>query len=336
MIKAKEARLFRSIASVKTDIKMGKPKVLLVTIPNMITQSDLTPITAVADLEYLELERISSEDLAIKCHGFDVLMLNYDVIKKLDATFYAHENVQILKTISTDITGMDWAKPDLAEQNNVTLQNIPHYSTESVAETIVCEILLHSRQRLSAFKDVINGRDIEAREGINLLDRKAGIVGFGSIGSRVNELLSCFGMNVSIWNRTPKGTTSLQSLEGIFEESEVICLSMAAIIDGKDANKHIIGRDLLMRCKGAIIINLARDILVDSDAMVEAIKAGCVAGYTVETSPSAIETFSKIDCVHIAPKNAWKSKESLKLLADTWVLNTISAINDQPDNVYKD
>src|SRR5262249_22544939 len=158
-------------------------------------------------VDYRELPSIAEVDLAKSCAGYDYLMLNMDVVPKsgslkLTENFYAHSSVRRLKTIAVDMTGMDYFSPKAAAAAGVMLQNIPHYSSQSVAESILAEILLHSRQRHLAYVDEIKGRLVEARKGINLLNRTAGIVGYGSIGSTVAGLLSALGMKVIVWNRS--------------------------------------------------------------------------------------------------------------------------------------
>jgi lactate dehydrogenase-like 2-hydroxyacid dehydrogenase len=71
--------------------------------------------------------------------------------------------------------------------------------------------------------------------------------------------------------------------------------------------------------------------------MVEALQSGKVAGYTVERSAAVLASpLAKQDAVHLPPSNAWFSDESLQILRDTWVANVISAIQGNPQNIYRD
>jgi lactate dehydrogenase-like 2-hydroxyacid dehydrogenase len=321
---------------------MATSKTLVVTIPDMIGEVDLAPLKELSTVDYREMAKISEEELAALCEGYDYLMLNYDVVPtvgkfKLTDKFYSKPAVKALKAIATDITGMDWSSPKEAEANGIVLLNIPHYSTESVAESILAEILLHSRQRHSAYMDEIRGRTVEARKGINLLGRTAGILGLGSIGSRVAELLKAIGMDVIGWNRTPRPGFENVSLQALFDEADIICVCLKTIKEGGTPNTGIVSRDLLFRCNGAIIVNLANAALVDHEAMVEALASGKVAGYTVERSAAIVSSpLARQDGVHLPPPNAWFSDESLQYLRETWVANVISAIHGKPQNTYHD
>src|SRR5262249_36283919 len=159
---------------------------------------------------------------------------------KLTEVFYSHPNVRNLKTIAVDMTGVDYFTPKAAASAGIMLQNIPHYSSESVAESILAEVLLHSRQRHLSYVDEIKQQAVTARKGINLAGRTAGIIGYGSIGSTVAGLLSCLHMKVVVWNRSPKSGVDMVSLEELFRTSDVICITMKTVTEGEGANVNII------------------------------------------------------------------------------------------------
>jgi phosphoglycerate dehydrogenase-like enzyme len=317
---------------------MGLPRVLVVTIPGMIGADDLAGLRAHADVEYREMKTsVSESDLARLCDGHDYLMLNYDVIKNLGESFYESPHVRSLKAIAADITGMDWASPHAAAANGVPLLNIPHYSTESVAETTLTEVLLHSRRRHAAYVDEIRGREIKERRGINLAGRTAGVVGLGSIGSRVAELLAGIGMDVVAWSRTPRAGVTMISLPELFKTAGVICVCAKTVTQGPERNVHMIDESLLRHCDQTIIVNLANFNLVDHEAMAEAVITGKVAGYTVERTPPMLASpLADLDAVHLAPTDAWSSEESLQALRENWVGNILAAIDGRLQNVYRD
>jgi phosphoglycerate dehydrogenase-like enzyme len=316
---------------------MQKPKTLVVTIPGMIGDSDLAELREYSEVEYREVDRIDEQSLASLCVGFDYLMLNYDVVKKLSEQFYTYAPVRSLKAIAADITGMDWASPSGASREGVMLLNIPHYSTESVAESVLAEILLHSRQRHSAYVDEIKGREVIGRKGFNLRGSIAGVVGVGSIGKRVAEMLSAIGMQVILWNRTALNLPSEVSLEELFKRSKVICICLRTVKQGADRNVNIIGDELLGLCNGAVVVNLANSQLVDHTAMAQHIQSGTIIGYSADRDKALLESnLAKLDAVHLPPANAWFSDESLNTLRETWVANVVSAIKGSPQNVYLD
>ena len=318
---------------------MSKPKTLVVTIAGMISEVDLAPLRDVSDVQYVELPAIGELDLAERCAGFDFLMLNMDVVTKtgslkLTDAFYQHQGTRKLRGVAVDMTGMDYFSPHSAAKRGLMLQNIPHYSSQSVAESILAEILLHSRQRHLAYEDVLQGKKAAARKGINLMGRTAGVVGFGGIGSTVAGMLRALGMRVLVWNRTRRSDVETVSLEELFDRSDVIVVAVKTVSEGTGRNVGMIGAELLERARGAIVVNLANPLLVDPSAMSAALATGNVCGYSVESSDRT--AYSGDVRVHCAPTNAWDSDESMATLRSTWVQNVISAINGSPQNVYRD
>lgn len=307
---------------------------IVVTVPGMIEDQDLAPLRQVSDVVYHEVDHVSSDELARLVDGHAYLMLNYDVVKTLDSGFYEQPAVRELVAISADITGMDWASPEAAVANEVKLTNIPHYSTESVAETILAETLLHSRQRHSAYEDAQAGRKPEARQGFNLSGRRAGVVGLGSIGLRTAELYAGVGMEVVGWNRSDRPGQAVVGLPELFSTSKVISISLKTVRDGDEANVGMIGRELLSLCEQAVIVNLANVDLVDHDAMADAIEAGRVIGYTVEYKDSlAASRLGSLPAVHMPPSNSWLSEESLAALRHVWVRNILDAVDGKFPNL---
>lgn len=318
---------------------MTMPKTLVVTIAGMISENDLAPLRDVSEVNYHEVPSIGELELAELCAGFDYLMLNMDVVTKsgslkLTEGFYGHPGTERLRGLAVDMTGMDYFSPRAASRRGLILQNIPHYSSQSVAESILAEILLHSRQRHLAYEDVAQGKKAVARKGINLLGRTAGIVGFGGIGSTLAGLLRGLGMRVIVWNRTPRPGVEIVTLRELFERSDVIALAVKTVSEGEARNVGMIGADLLQLARGAIVVNLANPLLVDPAAMAAALTASKVSGYSVESSDRS--AYGDNPRVHCAPTNAWDSDESMATLRSTWVRNVMSAIEGHAENVYRD
>jgi phosphoglycerate dehydrogenase-like enzyme len=325
---------FRYLLTEIANIKKGsKASVLVVSIKGIIDQSDLTSLKKIANVDLVITEPVSEEKLAEMCSGYDFLMLNMDSVKqkgnyKLTRSFYS--KVKNLKAICVDMTGLDYFSPEEAKKHNVELVETNDYSTRSVAETILGEILLHSRNRHLSYMDMVDGKEPEARKGINLLNKTAGIVGYGNIGSEVADILRAIGMNVIAWDPFPKPGLDSVSLEELFEKSDVISINAKTITTGKDNNVGMINSKLLKKCKNTIIVNLANFVLVDNEALILAIKTEKVLGYSVQavglqgTDIKTKEKLSKLKNVHLCPADAWDSDESRQLLKKIWVENMIN------------
>lgn len=329
--------IFNLYKSTRAKLASRKPKVLVVSISGMIEKKDLQPISDVADMKLVITEPISEQKLAQMCSGFDHLMLNMDAVEmkgnfKLTKSFYSSTGAEDLKSICVDMTGLDYFSPQVASAAGIKLVHVEDYSTRSVAETVLCEVLLHSRNRHLAYMDMVEGEDSKTRKGINLLNKRAGIVGFGNIGSEVAQLLRGVGMDVVGWNHVPKPGLEITPLKTLFSECDVICISMKTVSEGEDKNLGMINGDLLGLCRGAIIVNLANAVLVDNTAMSSAIRSGKVMGYSVgerdlKDSPSELKSLSAHKCVHICSDDAWDSDETRAILKERWVGNMLEMIS---------
>ena len=313
----------------------GRPRTLVVTIAGMIDREDLGPLKAVSQVDYHEVKSISEDALAKRCEGYDYLMVNMDALPlkggiKLTPRFYSNRSIEGLKMISVDMTGLDLFSPEGAAKNGVKLKGISDYSTESVAESVLAEVLLHSRQRHLAYMDLVKGKEQEARKGINLLNKTAGIVGYGNIGSRVGDLLKGIGMNVMAWDPFPRAGLQVHSLKKIFDRADVVCVLAKTVLEGEDSNVDMIDYELMKRSSGAILINLANQNLVSMDGLQRALKSGSISAYSYqkEHGSGKKERLESLPGVHVCPPNAWDSDESREDLKKEWMNNVIDSIKD--------
>ena len=325
--------------SYKKDILgVKKPKVLLITVPDMwdLNSKDLLLLKRVADVDYVQVKSIDEEQLAKRCDGYDHLMLNMDFLPfpdpnkmdKLTDKFYNHPKIKSLKSINVDMTDADFFSPILAKQKDILIQTCPNAVTRSVAESTLCEITLHAKQRHLAYVD-----DQQCSKTMNLYGKTAGIIGHGHIGQAIGKILSAMGMTV-LYNDIKLSKDENIPIEKIFRESDIISIHIPAI--QKTTNKSNIGfidSKLLNLCKGTILINLATDIIVDSPSLLSALNSKKIIGYSVEAGRKVTEKLKNYKQVHIAPCS-FDSDESRKNVKRIWIQNTISMISGTPENVW--
>lgn len=314
-----------------------KPKVLLITLKGMwdIKESDLLPLRQIAEVDYVQVDKMTEEQLAARCSNYDYLMLNMDFLpfpdpnnmSKLTKKFYDNPGVQNLKGINVDMTDADFFSPSIARQKRVIIQVTPNAVTRSVAESAVCEILLHAKGRHISYT-----QDKNCTKGINLQGKTAGIIGKGNIGSAVGKILEGMGMNVLYNDIQSKGQNT--PIEKIFQDAQVISIHIPAIqIRTNKSNEGFIGSKLLNLCKGTILINLATDIIVDNEALRNAIRTKKIIGYSVERGRKLNENLEKIPQVHISPCS-FDSDESRRNILRIWIQNMITAVQGNPQNQW--
>jgi phosphoglycerate dehydrogenase-like enzyme len=321
----------------------GKPRVLLVSLPEMwgMTEGDLEPLRAVAEVDWVQTKSITERELGKRCAGYDYLMLNMDPmpfpdpnkIDKLTEVFYKSPGVKGLKCINVDMTDVDFFSPGIAKRLGIDIQSCPDAVTESVAESALTEILLHARNRHLATVDVLKDRDVECRESIDLKGKTAGIIGKGNIGSRVGSFLEAMGMRVLYCDVNPE-LRAKDSLESIFRESCVVSIHVPCHQPHTNkTNIGLIDGKLLGMCKDLILVNLATDIIVDNDALKDALESGRVRGYSIEGGRRKSESLRRYEGVHMSPCS-YNSKESVANVKRIWISNMISAVEGNPQNLW--
>jgi phosphoglycerate dehydrogenase-like enzyme len=125
------------------------------------------------------------------------------------------------------------------------------------------------------------------------------------------------------------------TLEEIFKKSKVISIHIPAIKNNKEntSNVNLIDKKLLNLCNEAILINLATDIIVDNDDLIQAIKSNKISGYSVEPGRKVTDKLKKYPQVHISPCS-YDSPESRENVKKIWIENMVSALRNKPNNVW--
>jgi len=297
-------------------------KLLIATIPNMIEKKDTKELSKFCKIDWIVKDNISDIELANKSKDYDYLMLNFDIVENLSEEFYKIVKNSRLKVISTDITGMDWAKPRLAKECGIYLLNTTDYCTESVAEYTFTQILLYAKQFHLTYKDIRENKLPEARKTINVLNKTIGIVGLGNIGTRVAEIANSFGMKVIAYNRTKKQINNVEmvDLKTLFKKSDFISLHLKTV---PKKTVGIITKDLLKLCKPTCFIENQADYkLIVQEDLKWALENNVIAGYgaTLKENTKEIE---HLDNVILSPANAWNSDESMQNLKNIWINNIL-------------
>ncbi len=297
-------------------------RLLIATIEGMIEEKDTVELQKFCEIEWIVQEHIDEIELAEKAKNFDYLMLNFDIVENLTEKFYEILENSRLKVISTDITGMDWAKPAIAKQKGIYLLNTADYCTESVAEYTIAQMLLYAKQMHLTYQDLKDNQTPKARKTINVLNKTIGVVGLGNIGTRVAQISKGLGMNVLAYNRTPKEIEGVElvDLPTLFKQSDFISLHLKTV-----PNKTVgmIDKDLLKLCKpNCFIENQADAKLMVLEDLKYALENNLIAGYgaTLKEESQELEQFKN---VILHPANAWFSDESLENLKNIWINNIV-------------
>ena len=174
--------------------------------------------------------------------------------------------------------------------------NTPGANANGVKELVFAGMLLASRDIVEGVDwvranwnnpDIAKTAEKEKKQfaGIELEGKKIGIIGLGAIGVRVANAAVNLGMDVygydpyvsvdSAWHLSRKITHVIR-LEDIYEMCDFITIHIPLL----DSTRGMIGREAIAQMKkGVVLINMARDLLVDEKAVVEAIDEGRIRRY---------------------------------------------------------
>jgi D-3-phosphoglycerate dehydrogenase len=178
-----------------------------------------------------------------------------------------------------------------AKRCGVPVFNAPFSNTRSVAELVICEIVMLSRHLGDRSREVHEGRWRKIGAGAREVRGKTlGIVGYGHIGSQVGVLAEAMGMRVISYDtRTtlPMGNNkAVDSLDALLEHSDFVTLH----VPETPQTRGMIGAaELAKMQKGASLLNLSRGSVVDLDALAAAIKSEHLAGAAVDVYPEEPE-----------------------------------------------
>ncbi len=211
----------------------------------------------------------------------DAEVLSIFVNSRLTSTMI--DSMPNLKHIALRSTGFDHVAVEHAREKGIVVSYVPHYGSQTVAEHTFALILTLSR-KINAMYELmrVSGElDVALHEGFDLCGKTIGIIGTGAIGKRVCEIARGFRMKVVAFDLYPDQAFASQhemvymSLTDVLAVSDVITLHIPASKD----NYHLINEENLAQVKsGAYIINTARGTLIDTVALIHALKAGHLAG----------------------------------------------------------
>ncbi len=271
-------------------------------------------------------------------------------------------NLPNLKCIATQSTGFDHIDLKAAQQRNIIVSNVPEYGTRTVAEHTFALILALTKK---LYQSMNQSKQFDFSHNrirtINLYQRTLGIIGLGKIGKEVVKIAHGFGMNVLIYTRTHDEAFAKEwgiryaELNELLENSDLITLH----IPYSKETHHILNKENINHCKkGAYIINTSRGGLIETEALIQALENGTLAGAGLDVLEEEKNLSEELDIlktslperidfktltmdhvlihhpkVVVTPHNAFNSEEALQKIMNTTVDNIKAFIEGHPINL---
>lgn len=183
--------------------------------------------------------------------------------------------------------GTDQIELSAARRRGIAVFNAPFSNTRSVAELVLGEIIMLSRQIFARSQAAHRGLWNKSAEGSHEVRGKTlGIIGYGHIGSQLSVLAESLGMSVLFHDIVPKlplGNARVASdLADLLAQSDFVTLH----VPDTELTRRMIGAAELAQMRpGAYLVNASRGQVVDIAALREAIVAGHVAGAAIDVFP---------------------------------------------------
>ena len=268
----------------------------------------------------------------------DIIMCNKTPITK--EVMSACPNLRYIGVLATGTNNVDLG---YAKEKGITVTNIPGYSTDGVVQ-LTFSFILELCGNLSKYRDSVNAGDwIKSRTFSYfpypmtcIAGKTIGIVGCGTIGSRIAKVADAFRMRVIVHSRTEKPGCPFPfvDMDTLLCESDIVTLHCPLTPETKGLmNAEAFGK---MK-RGSILINTSRGPVVDEKALREALDSGKLAGAgldVLETEPMREDCplFGAPNCI-ITPHIAWASQESRVRLLDIAAHNLADFLNNKKTNV---
>lgn len=235
-------------------------------------------------------------------------------------------------------TGFAWIQHRAeAKSKSILISNIPGYAAEAVAEHIIGLTLCVARQTMIGDRSIRAGKKEKGHiVGIELKNRKLGIIGLGRIGSRVAKVAQCIGMDVVTYNRHPKKIKGIVDLplDELLSSCDVVCICCPL----NDDSKGMLNKDRLsLMKKDAILVGTTWDVVVLDD-LISALRNGYLfgAGFDVAIEGGEIAlpaAFTELQSIVLTPHIGYNTAEAKVRQVDICIDNIEAFKNGKSLNV---
>jgi glycerate dehydrogenase len=290
--------------------------------------------------EVIVYERSAETEIPLRIKDAEIVLTNKAIISEA-----AIQAATQLKYIGVMATGYNIVDLNAAKKNQITVTNVPAYSTASVAQLAI-NMMLELSAHFSLYSQSVQEGDwarcadfsYQLKPISELQGKTLGIIGLGQIGKKVAGIALAFGMKIIASHKHPER----DRMEGVEFVDEKTCFQKADFISLHcplyDQNKNFVNEALLRTMKpAAFIINTSRGGLINEKDFADALNSGQIAGagldvLSVEPPAPGNPLLSAKNCI-VTPHIGWASIESRLKLMDILVNNIKAFLEEAPVNV---
>ena len=290
------------------------------------------------DLHFRFLETKLNEDTVELARGCEVVCIfvndtaNERVIERL-----YEMGVKLIALRSAGYNNVDVH----AAYGKIHVVHVPAYSPYAVAEHAMALLLTSIRRIHKAYNRTRDFNfSLSGLTGFDLHGKTVGVIGTGRIGRIFIDICRGFGMNVIAYDQFPAKDSGITyvDLEELFRRSDIISLHCPLT----DETRHMVNADAIDKMKkGVVIVNTSRGGLIDTEALLEGIKARKIGAACLDVYEEEAEIFFEDRSGHIlndellsrlismpnvivTSHQAFLTEEALNNIAETTVNNILS------------
>ena len=280
----------------------------------------------------------TNEEVIERIQGASVVVTK-ELPVRADLLSQFPESVKLIVEAGTGYNNIDL---NAAKERGITVCNIPAYSTERVAHTVIMMILnfastMQKQIGMLAKGDRSNFTKYLQVSHTEVNGKTLGVIGAGHIGMEVIKVAKALGMNILVHTRTPKADGDgirYVSLAELLENSDYITLHCPL----NDQTKYIINKETIGKMKSsAVIVNTGRGPLINEADLCEALAAKRIAGAGLDVQevepPAEDSPLYTLDNVIITPHMGWKGLETRQRLVGIIRDNVQAFFKGEPINV---
>ena len=258
-----------------------------------------------------------------------------------------------LKAIARAGAGVNNIPLEKCAEEGIVVFNTPGANANGVKELVLAGMLLASRDIIGGInwvqeneEDGNIAKDAEkakkAFAGCELEGKKLGVIGLGAIGVLVANAATHLGMEVygydpyisvdSAW-RLSRSIRHAKTVDEIYKDCDYITIHVPAT----DATKNMIDKDALgLMKKGVVVLNFARNVLVEEEAMVDALVSGHVKHYVTDfPTPQIAGVKGAIVIPHLGASTE-ESEDNCAVMAASQIKNYLENGNIKNSVNYPD
>jgi D-lactate dehydrogenase len=248
------------------------------------------------DLEiYFTTERLTKENVK---NFQDLNILSIFISSEIDKEII--DSLPNLKLITTRSTGYDHIDCEYCRSKGILVCNVPEYGTKTVAEWTIGLMLNLMRKIYYAIDQIkeVESFDLKNLRGEELYGKTLGVIGTGRIGKEVIKIAKAFGMNILAYDAFPDENFAKEynvtyvTLEELLKNSDVITIH----VNLNPSTYHLINKENIKLIKpGAYLINTARGGIVETEALLYALKEGILKGAALDVLEKETEIKEELD-----------------------------------------